>query len=67
LDVGICEVDEGAISISGQLGMHLTHNVKFEDSQASAKPYHENLTITLAPQHEMLEFVCENNKPEHPR
>lgn len=47
--------------------MHLTHNVKFEDSQASAKPYHENLTITLAPQHEMLEFVCENNKPEHPR
>lgn len=40
-------------------------NVTFEDSQAFAKPYHENITLTLAPQEELIEFVCENNKPEH--
>ena len=39
--------------------------VTFEDPQAFAKPYHENLTMTLAPQEELIEFVCENNKPEH--
>jgi Carboxypeptidase regulatory-like domain len=39
--------------------------VTFEDPQAFAKPYHENLTMTLAPQEELLEYVCENNKPEH--
>ena len=36
-----------------------------KDPQAFAKPYHENLTLTLAPQEELLEVVCENNKPEH--
>jgi hypothetical protein len=24
-----------------------------------------NLTLDLAPQEEVLEYVCENNKPEH--
>jgi len=44
---------------------HMELNVTFEDPQAFARPYHENLTLTLAPQEELLEFVCENNKPEH--
>jgi hypothetical protein len=44
---------------------HMELNVTFEDPQAFAKPYHENLTLTLAPQEELIEFVCENNKPEH--
>jgi hypothetical protein len=44
---------------------HMDLNVTFEDPQAFAKPYHENLTLTLAPQGELIEFVCENNKPEH--
>ena len=44
---------------------HMELKVTFEDPQAFAKPYHENLTLTLAPQEELLEFVCENNKPEH--
>jgi hypothetical protein len=44
---------------------HMELDVTFEDPQAFAKPYHENLTLTLAPQGELIEFVCENNKPEH--
>jgi hypothetical protein len=44
---------------------HMELGVTFEDPQAFAKPYHENLTMTLAPQEELLEFVCEDNKPEH--
>jgi hypothetical protein len=44
---------------------HMELNVIFEDPQAFAKPYHENLTLTLAPQEDLIEFVCENNKPEH--
>ena len=44
---------------------HMELKVTFEDAQAFAKPYHENLTLTLAPQEELIEFVCENNKPEH--
>ena len=39
--------------------------VTFEDTQAFARPYHVNLTLLLAPQEDLLEFVCENNKPEH--
>jgi hypothetical protein len=39
--------------------------VTFEDPQAFTAPYHENLTLLLAPQEELLEYVCENNKPEH--
>ncbi|HEX4136195.1 MAG TPA: carboxypeptidase-like regulatory domain-containing protein [Bryobacteraceae bacterium] len=44
---------------------HMDLNVTFEDAQAFTAPYHENLTLTLAPREELLEFVCENNKPEH--
>lgn len=44
---------------------HMELRVTFEDPQAFAKPYQENLTMTLAPQEELIEFVCENNKPEH--
>ena len=44
---------------------HMELNVTFEDPQAFAKPYRENLSMTLAPREELLEFVCENNKPEH--
>ncbi len=44
---------------------HMELQVTFEDSQAFAKPYHENLTLTLAPEEELLEYVCEDNKPEH--
>ena len=44
---------------------HMELNVTFEDRQAFAAPYRENLTLTLAPQEELIEFVCENNKPEH--
>ena len=40
-------------------------SVTFEDSNALSSPYHENVTMNLAPQEELLEFVCENNKPEH--
>lgn len=44
---------------------HMELNVTFEDPGAFSAPYHENLTLTLAPQEELLEFVCENNKPDH--
>ena len=44
---------------------HIELNVTFEDPQGLMGPYHENLTLTLAPQEELIEFVCENNKPEH--
>ena len=39
--------------------------VTFEDPGALVKPLRRNLTWDLTPQDEMLEFVCENNKPEH--
>lgn len=44
---------------------HMELKVTFDDPGALAKPYHENLTLDLAPQEEILEYVCENNKPEH--
>jgi hypothetical protein len=44
---------------------HMELRVTFEDPEAFAGAYHENLTMTLAPQEELLEYVCENNKPEH--
>jgi len=44
---------------------HMEVKVTFEDSGAFMKPFHENLTLDLAPQEEILEYVCENNKPEH--
>lgn len=44
---------------------HMELRVTFEDQQAFARPYQENLTLTLAPQEDLIEFVCKNNKPEH--
>jgi hypothetical protein len=44
---------------------HLEIQVTFEDSGTFAKPYRGTLRLALAPQEELLEFVCENNKPEH--
>jgi Carboxypeptidase regulatory-like domain len=43
---------------------HMELKVTFDDPGAFARPYHENLSMTLAPE-ELLEYVCENNKPEH--
>ena len=39
--------------------------VTFEDPGAFAKPWTWNLTWHLAPQEELIEFVCENNTTEH--
>jgi hypothetical protein len=44
---------------------HLEVGVTFEDPNTFVKPLHVNLKWDLAPQEELLEFVCENNKPEH--
>jgi hypothetical protein len=44
---------------------HMELQVTFEDSGALTKPFHLNLKLDLAPQEEVLEYVCENNKPEH--
>jgi hypothetical protein len=44
---------------------HTELKVTFEDPGTFRKPFHENLTLDLAPQEEIMEYVCENNKPEH--
>ena len=44
---------------------HMEAKVTFEDPGTFTKPFHENLTLDLAPQEEILEYVCENSKPEH--
>jgi Carboxypeptidase regulatory-like domain len=44
---------------------HIEASVTFEDPGTFVKPYHTNLTFDLTPQEELLEYVCENNKPEH--
>ena len=44
---------------------HMELQVTFEDPGAFAQPYRENLSMALAPEEELLEYVCENNKPEH--
>ena len=44
---------------------HMTGEVTFDDPASYTKPIHENLTFDLAPQEEVLEYVCENTKPEH--
>jgi hypothetical protein len=44
---------------------HMDVSVAFEDPGTFVKPYHQNLKWYLTPQEELLEFVCENNKPEH--
>lgn len=44
---------------------HMELALTFEDPGTFVKPYHMNLKLDLAPQEEILEFVCENNKPQH--
>jgi hypothetical protein len=44
---------------------HMEVAVTFEDPGAFVKPFHMNVKLDLAPQEEVLEYVCENNKPEH--
>jgi Carboxypeptidase regulatory-like domain len=44
---------------------HMEALVTFEDPGALVKPFHMNVKLDLAPQEEVMEYVCENNKPEH--
>ncbi|HTA44996.1 MAG TPA: carboxypeptidase-like regulatory domain-containing protein [Bryobacteraceae bacterium] len=44
---------------------HIEVQATFEDPGAFVKPLRETEKWDLAPQEELLEYVCENNKPEH--
>jgi len=44
---------------------HMEVTVTFEDPGAFVKPFHMHVKLNLTPQEELLEYVCENNKPEH--
>jgi hypothetical protein len=44
---------------------HMDLGVTFEDPGTFVKPFHVNLKLDLTPQEELMEFVCENNRPEH--
>jgi hypothetical protein len=44
---------------------HMEVAVTFEDPGTFVKPFHMNVKFDLAPREELMEFVCENNKPEH--
>jgi hypothetical protein len=44
---------------------HLEIQVTYEDPGAFSKPWNMNLRWELAPQEELIEFVCENNRTEH--
>jgi hypothetical protein len=44
---------------------HMDLAVTFEDPGTFVKPFHINVKLDLTPQEELLEYVCENNKPEH--
>jgi hypothetical protein len=44
---------------------HMELAVTFEDPGTFVKPFHMNVKLDLTPQEEIMEFVCENNKPEH--
>jgi hypothetical protein len=44
---------------------HMEAVIIFEDPGAFVKPFHMNVKLDLAPQEELLEYVCENNRPEH--
>jgi len=44
---------------------HMEVAVTFDDPGAFAKPLHTNIKLDLTPQEELLEYVCENNKPQH--
>jgi len=39
--------------------------VTFEDAGAFVKPFRMNVKLDLAPREDVMEYVCENNKPEH--
>jgi Carboxypeptidase regulatory-like domain len=44
---------------------HMDLAATFEDPGTFVKPFHMNVKLDLTPQEEVMEFVCENNKPEH--
>jgi carboxypeptidase family protein len=44
---------------------HMEVKVTFDDPATFVTPFNINLKWDLAPQEELLEFVCENNRPEH--
>ena len=44
---------------------HMEAQIAFDDPGAYSKPLHMNVKYDLAPQEEILEYVCENNKPQH--
>jgi hypothetical protein len=44
---------------------HMEVAVTFEDAGTFVKPFHMNVKLDLTPQEELLEYVCENNKPGH--
>lgn len=44
---------------------HIEVQATFEDPGAFVKPLQETQKWALAPQEDLLEFVCENNHPEH--
>jgi hypothetical protein len=44
---------------------HMELAVTFEDPGTFVKPYDMNVKLDLAPQEELMEYVCENNRPEH--
>jgi hypothetical protein len=44
---------------------HMEVAVTFDDPGTFVKPLNVHLKWNLAPQEELLEYVCENNKPEH--
>ena len=40
----------------------MTVEVTFDDTEVFSAPFMENLSFDLAPQEELIEYVCENNK-----
>jgi Carboxypeptidase regulatory-like domain len=44
---------------------HMAVAVTFEDPGTFVKPFHMNITLDLAPHDDVMEYVCENNRPEH--
>ena len=45
----------------GRMELSLT----FDDPGTFVKPFHATVRFDLAPQEELMEYVCENNKPQH--
>jgi hypothetical protein len=44
---------------------HMDLALTFEDPATFVQPFHANLKFDLTPQEEIVEYVCEKNKPEH--